>query len=475
MTKRELIRTSIGTFALLAVTVLFFVNTAEVVPSGGTVVTLSFFLIGIISSYNLLRSNTHDGISLRVIFWFFSFLFFAFTPYLKYVTDGFQYPLNDFSILIANLLILVHLLIVHLAYSLHTSLTSRKYGRSVSVQPVVLTKISQWKLFLAAMLSFAIAGISIAKNGLTVEQLLGQRDEFSPAGQIVQFYLRPFTFFSFLFAVFCVRYKLGKRAFAYSLLILSAIPALLLNFPISTNRFYVFSIYFGLLIIVNPPSAKNRGLYLSLLFAGIIGSFFMVSLFRPSFGEGLFDISYLTGLTFDAYESFVYSIDYVAAKGVTWGRQLLGGLLFWIPREIWPNKPVGTGGLVIEAVHGASFTNVSAPLIEEAYINFWLFGIILYSWLIGWATGYFDGKYRWVGRQIQGSWVPRRADFYLIFYPVAVGFFLFALRGDFLSSFAYFTGMFCSFLTVRTIVVGRARTRIASEGLWFDTHSQEVR
>jgi len=46
---------------------------------------------------------------------------------------------------------------------------------------------------------------------------------------------------------------------------------------------------------------------------------------------------------FDSYQNFaiVFFEDFI-----TYERQLLGALLFWVPRSIWPNKPIGSGAFV---------------------------------------------------------------------------------------------------------------------------------
>jgi len=49
-------------------------------------------------------------------------------------------------------------------------------------------------------------------------------------------------------------------------------------------------------------------------------------------------------------------------------KQFAGVLLFWVPRTLWTTKPVDTGGY-IAAGRGYSFTNLSAPLWIEFYLN----------------------------------------------------------------------------------------------------------
>ncbi|TAN12873.1 MAG: O-antigen polysaccharide polymerase Wzy [Chitinophagaceae bacterium] len=136
---------------------------------------------------------------------------------------------------------------------------------------------------------------------------------------------------------------------------------------------------------------------------------------------------------FDAYSMFVNTIKYVHDFGVTFGLQLLGAIFFFVPRSIWPSKPVGSGAL-IAAKNGWLFTNVSCPLIGESYINFGLIGIIIFAIIYGIITSTLDNIY----------WSLNKVNLYnywSLVYPVLLGMFFFHLRGDMLSSTAYTVGI----------------------------------
>ena len=76
----------------------------------------------------------------------------------------------------------------------------------------------------------------------------------------------------------------------------------------------------------------------------------------------------LTSPDFDAFPQINNTLLYVDRHGVTEGRQAAGVALFWVPRRIWPDKPKDTGILLSE-LRGYSFSNLSAPLWAEMYIN----------------------------------------------------------------------------------------------------------
>src|SRR5690606_10753587 len=85
---------------------------------------------------------------------------------------------------------------------------------------------------------------------------------------------------------------------------------------------------------------------------------------------------------YDAYQMVLNTVKYSQSFGITYGRQLLGADLFWVPRQYWEDKPVGSGQFVAEGLR-YSYTNLSCPLWAEAYINFGMIGVILTFFVYG--------------------------------------------------------------------------------------------
>jgi hypothetical protein len=76
----------------------------------------------------------------------------------------------------------------------------------------------------------------------------------------------------------------------------------------------------------------------------------------------------LTDGDFDSYAQISNTALYVHDLGATHGRQALGVVLFWVPRDTWPEKPLDTGILLAD-FRGYGFSNLSAPLWAELFIN----------------------------------------------------------------------------------------------------------
>ena len=141
-----------------------------------------------------------------------------------------------------------------------------------------------------------------------------------------------------------------------------------------------------------------------------------------SFG---FNFNYLNTMNFDAGQNFMITMKF---QLITFGRQLMGALLFFVPRKIWPTKPIGSGATL--AAEQDAFSNISMPYFGEGYINFGLLGIFLFTVFLAFITAYLDRNY-WK------SGDPRVKTWFTPYYLVFVGAALFIMRGDLMSSFAY--------------------------------------
>jgi oligosaccharide repeat unit polymerase len=134
---------------------------------------------------------------------------------------------------------------------------------------------------------------------------------------------------------------------------------------------------------------------------------------------------------FDAWSNLCAGIAFIDERGFYFGKQILSAFLFWVPRSIWQNKGSGTGqelGDYLMKTENLWFNNISSILPLEAYADFGLLGILLFSYILG-------------------KFLSMTDNFVLssIFHLKALGLFLscsiiFIYRGPFLSSFAYTVG-----------------------------------
>ncbi|MDE0573653.1 oligosaccharide repeat unit polymerase [Demequina sp. B12] len=158
--------------------------------------------------------------------------------------------------------------------------------------------------------------------------------------------------------------------------------------PISSSRYSFGTAALALLAAVGAFSTVHR-FRLAAFTAPIamVVLFPILDTFRHTLDtsverEGVSDA--LTSGDFDAFAQLANTVGYVSSEGLTWGYQLLGSVMFFVPRALWPSKPLDTGVLLAEH-EGYNFTNLSAPLQAEAYINFGIAGVACTFGVLGYV------------------------------------------------------------------------------------------
>jgi hypothetical protein len=202
------------------------------------------------------------------------------------------------------------------------------------------------------------------------------------------------------------------------LIVLSGAVLLFLVNPIGSPRFVLATVYLGLLAALGVFRQVRSFRWISI---GAIAAMFLVFPILDTFRFSTTNTAQLadpiTSLgrgDYDSYAQIVNTAWYVDLGGVTWGNQLLGVLLFWVPRGLWPAKPADTGIFLAEQ-REYLFGNLSAPLPAELFINFGWIGVAVGGVLLGMLIRRLDASsenhLRAVGTPtILGSIVP----FYLI-------------------------------------------------------------
>jgi hypothetical protein len=151
---------------------------------------------------------------------------------------------------------------------------------------------------------------------------------------------------------------------------------------------------------------------------------------------------------YDAFAQITNAVLYVDTVGPTRGRQALGVAFFWVPRSIWADKPIDTG-ILLGDFRGYGFTNLSAPLWAEAYINVGLAGVPVVLALFGYALRVGDRRIAELGR----PGAARIAGAILPFYTLIV------LRGSLLQAMGALVA-----LVAAIWFVGENSTRSAAFG-----------
>jgi len=193
--------------------------------------------------------------------------------------------------------------------------------------------------------------------------------------------------------------------------------SLIAGCPTAIPRFQLATLGLMLLVVAMPVLRKDKALTLSILLLTIT-VFPLLDYFRHT--ESTLTEPFKS-VDFDCYQNLVATID---CRLVSHGRQLLGVLLFFVPRAIWPGKPIGSGYEL--AYHlKIQHHNISMPFFGEGYINFGLLGAILFTALLALAFRRLDRK--------SGS--PSLSYTYIL-YLMILGQAFYLLRGSLMAAFS---------------------------------------
>lgn len=137
-----------------------------------------------------------------------------------------------------------------------------------------------------------------------------------------------------------------------------------------------------------------------------------------------------------AYGVIDLTLRWTESHGHTLGQQALAWILFFVPRAIWPSKPISTGALVTGDL-GFDFTIISAPIMTEPLIDFGWLGIPPFAFVFGRILHFLDDRYH-TGRTKRRV---RRID---VMYPFLLGLVLLMTRGSMMSAVAFSVGFMLS-------------------------------
>ncbi len=187
----------------------------------------------------------------------------------------------------------------------------------------------------------------------------------------------------------------SARFQARAVALLSTVAELVYINPISSAR-YVFGTVWGSYLA--PMNLFRTRMRTAVTMLAVVAAFILLfpladafrtdvaSFQRPGFFE-----EYAGNGDYDSFGQVSNAIRVVGEKGATFGGQFLGVLLFFVPRSVWPSKPTDTGILLAQD-RGYTFSNLSAPLWAEGYINFGFVGVIAVFLLLGIAVQRLDSQ-----------------------------------------------------------------------------------
>ena len=405
-------------FFLLFIIIVLTIFTIDVKNNNIDIaVILTFILIFAISIWQIIKDKT--PYSLNKTFWYFNLIFYVLSPITQYLSNYnvWSYELNNQDYLFGNFMILISI------FS-YLAIYKRVKSSDIKREKVIHIEVKNYIVFFLFALSLLCFIIAIRDIGFA-NLFSRTENNYSLVGNsmfnsIFTHLLKCIPVYAFVITY----YKYNKLNLITLLLLLEIF---LLNFPTSTTRFWMGAIFIGLFLIIFNKKMVNNRIYDLLILITFTILFSFLYLFK------FYDFNYILqeGVNFQSIAESYNSVDYDAFSIIprtrhyvknydyVYGHQLLGTILFMIPRGIWPNKPVPSGQFIVET-QNQGYTNISCPLISEAYLNFGVIGVIMFHLLLALICRKLDTVY----------WTKANKSIYLNFlYPFLLGFLLYFERG----------------------------------------------
>lgn len=233
-------------------------------------------------------------------------------------------------------------------------------------------------------------------------------------------------------------------ALRMNLALILLVGALLANSmnPISNARYLSGTAILGAATALGLAATRNRFRTMAVSFLlGLLVVFPLADAFRYGREANFKAANPIEALISPDYDSFGQLVNgYLVAErnGIVPGRQMLGVFLFAVPRVFWNDKPVDSG-ILIANVRGYPFTNLSAPLWIEFYLNGGWILLVLGMFGLGWWLHRVDTG---IERQFNTVGMPALLSCVLPFYMMIL------LRGSLLqaASYLFFIVLFAAFL-----------------------------
>lgn len=418
-------------FLFVSIVYLCVLNSKGIYNSEFVYLTNAFIII--YSIINILL-NRFSSYSARNFFYLFIFFFMGIAPIMQY-KQGTQtiggYDISEKYYIITNLIVSICLIIFDVSYRLsfksirNTNTFYSEYCHYTHKDPLkyryallILASIS----LIITLFEFRQRPLLLLFRGLEMTnsdiQSSGNSQFWDPLYNCI---IRPLPI------ICCINYLcIGKNKTTKIILF---IISLLSCFPTSLARLRVAAYYIPMLIIIFPK-VRYKNLFVNIFILGFLFLFPLLNNFR-TWGETKFkwfnlDFNMFCNMNYDSYQSLAFVLQ---NDIITYGRQLLVVFFFWIPRSYWPDKPLFSG-MTVAHDYGLWFDQISMNYFAEGYLNFGMFGIILFVIILAYVTARFDKRY-WIFNK--GNEHSLYAPFYFLF----IGMYFFFMRGDLMYGFEY--------------------------------------
>ena len=412
-------------------------------------VALSFAVLGMALSVHCLhavrgRSNSAADASVFA----FGLMFLLVAPIVQLLVLGFKLVNTTHAVpdLIIQTNLACSLFIGSYLLARVTVLKSPTVAPAVKAAAALPTNLFSLSLLVA--LCVFITLLSIPFIGITSAD-----QSFSP----VVLAFRKFVFFipTAMFLIALAEYKSSgsQRNFLYVVLLVMLFACVLATQNPGTEKRNAFGpVYLAALYLLFRPSLQRRGVQVAWLVGVLLILFPFASLFTHVrlvyLSEEAFQWTVLSdhflSTHYDAWANIYTTVEMVGRNGLSGGKQLMGALLFYVPSTWWSGKPLATGieiGNFLTSFYTMWFTNLSAPLVAEGFLDFGYLGVVAYGVAL---AAIVKAVERWAASGQSAA--VQAVAVYLCFFLV------FLLRGSLMIALAYGSGAIAAFLFSRMLM-----------------------
>lgn len=418
-------------------------------PHGARVLLVFPFLVAVYSTAMMARELRRPIVNqLRMFFYTFTYVSFGTSTIPQLLNNRFPwkgvYSIEE--IVVTYMYVLAGLLVFEII-SLVTSRRQIVRPENAPIRPSNSAVILSFGfIFFSAVLLFASGWYRVmfqprVEAGVEIYGQLG-------AESAVQLQLRSMHGFSLVGTIILVFAGWGKRVrygFAIWFLRCAALLAMAYTMtianPISTSRAWFATVLIalgGAWMQIAWPAVRR---YFAVITAiGYLFVFPLTDIYRSQYDLAAFQQSQVYSLKeniaesffngdFDSFQQVMNARRAIEIDGYQLGRQMIGTVLFWFPRSLWPSKPLNSGDWIAITV-GYDYTNLSAPLWAEGIVDFGFIGALVYLAAYAVLT-------QWLYRK-ECLWTAY-TPYYLTAVLVTAPYSIYLLRGGLLSCVAYIT------------------------------------
>ncbi|WP_043669138.1 O-antigen polymerase [Clavibacter michiganensis] len=390
-------------------------------------------------------------------FWLFAYAFIAVPAFAQVVTQ--RFPGTTPNIRVEYTAEALGVVLLGLGMAMIGGLMARRAKSLDHGEPVDRTRL-EWSLdrnriTLLAIVGFIAWAYFVARIGPAT--FFSSRDEMASVRSLV--FPDPVTStivasVATLPLLVCVhamaRYRRVQKATTgtardFTLMLPVALLAVLFAINVVTSSRYLFgTMAFSLLVLFGGFATRRRArLSMGSLVFVLLAAFPLFAIFRRATANTTSQLgaaAFVNSGDYDSFAQIINSVNYVADEGVLWGKQLLGPFVFWVPRSVWPDKPIDTGVLLAQ-FRGYGFENLSAPFWSEAFLSGGWIGVIILFLVLGYVLKRADSR---VDMSLQNAGAFGITTAILSFYMLIL------LRGSLLQATSTLAVIVVSILVVST-------------------------